>query len=277
MTTQRIAVFGATGTVGSLLVPHLVKQGHQVKALSRKATAFPGAEAVRFDYTQPEQLPAVLEGVTAAYLIMPADSVEVLAYLGPVIRAAAERGVKLVLQSAMGTEAEEANPYRQVELQVERSGVPFVILRPNWFSDNFHLMWSQDVQAGTLPLPAGTGKTSFIDARDIAEAAAVALTTNRFDGQGLTLTGPQALGFDEAAAIASRATGKPLEYVALTEEAFIQRMRGFGFDAPYAGMLAALFAAVREQWSAPVNDAVPVMTGHPARSFERYADDRLKS
>ncbi|GHG84310.1 NAD(P)H-binding protein [Comamonas sp. JC664] len=263
--------------MGSLLVPHLVKQGHQVRALSRKATALPSAEAVRFDYTQPEQLPAVLEGVTAAYLIMPADSVEVLAYLSPVIRAAAERGVKLVLQSAMGTEAEEASPYRQVELQVERSGVPFVILRPNWFADNFHLMWSQDVQAGELPLPAGTGRTSFIDARDIAEAAAMALTTNRFDGQALTLTGPRALGFDEAAAIASRATGKPLEYVALTEEAFIQRMRGFGFDAPYAEMLAALFAAVREQGSAPVTDAVSVMTGHPARSFERYAEDRLKA
>ncbi|QDE69393.1 NAD(P)-dependent oxidoreductase [Myxococcus xanthus] len=276
MTPQRIAVFGATGTVGSLLVDVLVKQGHQVRALSRKATARPDAEAVRFDFSQPSKLGAILEGVDAAYLLMPADSLNVIEYMGPVIRAAAERGVKVVFQSVMGVEANEADPYRQVELQLERSGVPYVILRPNWFSDNFHLMWSHDIRAGQLPLPAGTGETSFIDARDIAEAAAAALTTRQFDGQAFTLTGPQALSFANAAAVISRVTGRPLEYVALSEGAFILRMRDAGFDTPYAEMLAELFAAVREQWTATTTDGVQLLTGHAPRSFEQYAEERMK-
>lgn len=262
--------------MGSLLVDVLVKQGHQVRALSRKATARPDAEAVRFDFSQPSKLGAILEGVDAAYLLMPADSLNVIEYMGPVIRAAAERGVKVVFQSVMGVEANEADPYRQVELQLERSGVPYVILRPNWFSDNFHLMWSHDIRAGQLPLPAGTGETSFIDARDIAEAAAAALTTRQFDGQAFTLTGPQALSFANAAAVISRVTGRPLEYVALSEGAFILRMRDAGFDTPYAEMLAELFAAVREQWTATTTDGVQLLTGHAPRSFEQYAEERMK-
>ncbi|NVI96984.1 NAD(P)H-binding protein [Myxococcus sp. AM009] len=276
MTPQRIAVFGATGTVGSLLVDVLMKQGHHVRALSRRAAAPPGAEAVRFDFAQPGQLGAVLEGMDAAHVLMPADNLSVIEYLTPVIRAAAERGVKVVFQSVMGVEANEADPYRQVELQLERSGLPYVILRPNWFSDNFHLMWSHDVRAGRLMLPAGVGETSFIDARDIADAAAVALTTNRFDGRAFTLTGPRALSFSEAAAVVARVTGRPLEYVAISEGAFIQRMCDAGFDVPYAEMLAALCAAVREQWTAATTDSVQVLTGHAARSFEQYAQERLK-
>ncbi|ATB48695.1 NmrA family protein [Corallococcus macrosporus DSM 14697] len=262
--------------MGSLLVEILVKQGHQVRALSRGATPLPGAEAVRFDFAQPDQLGAVLEGVDAAYVLMPADNLSVTEYLTPVIRAAAVRRVKVVLQSVMGVEANEEDPYRQVELQLERSGLPYVILRPNWFSDNFHLMWSHDVRVGRLMLPAGAGETSFIDARDIAEAAAVALTSHRFDRQAFTLTGPRALSFSEAAAVVSRVTGQPLEYVAISEGAFIQRMCDAGFDAPYAEMLAALCAAVREQWTAATTDGVQVLTGHAARSFEQYAQERLK-
>lgn len=276
MTPQRIAVFGATGTVGSLLVDILVKQGHTVRALSRKATALPGAQAVRFDFSQPEMLGAVLDGINAAYVLMPADNLNVLGYLSPVIREAAARGVKVVFQSVMGVEANEADPYRQAELQLERSGTPYVILRPNWFSDNFHVMWSHDVRAGRLMLPAGNGETSFIDARDIAEAAAAALTTRKFDGQAFTLTGPQALSFGTAAAVISRARGQPLEYVPMTEAAFVQGMQSAGFDAAYAAMLAELFAAVREQWTAPTTDAIQALTGHAPRSFERYAEERLK-
>lgn len=77
---------------------------------------------------------------------------------------------------------DDSIPYRQLELKVERSGVPFVILRPNWFSDSFHTYWLAGIKQGVIAVPAAQGKSSFIDVRDIAESAAAALSSTKFDG-----------------------------------------------------------------------------------------------
>lgn len=72
----------------------------------------------------------------------------------------------------------------------------------------------------------GEGRTRFIDARDIAESAAGALTTDRFDGQAFTLTGPEALTYGDAAALLSTMLGKPIRYTPLTHGRRLRRARG---------------------------------------------------
>jgi len=76
--------------------------------------------------------------VDRAYVMLPTGYVNVKELLLPVIQAAAERRVKVVFQSVFGVDADDSIPYRQVEIALEKSGTPYVILRPNWFSDNFH-------------------------------------------------------------------------------------------------------------------------------------------
>lgn len=270
---QNVLVLGASGTVGSLLVPALVAAGQRVRAASRHARAVAGAEAVRFDFADPATHGPALDGVDRLYLLMPADQSQVEAYLLPVVAAAAARGVKTVLQSVMGVEHEPANPYRQVELALQRAQPNAVILRPNWFADNFHGLWAPAVAQGVIVLPAGTGATSFIDASDIAACALAALTSGRFDGQAFTLTGPQATDYDAAARLLSQAAGRSIVYRAIDDETFVAQLQAAGVPQDHGRMLAGLFSAVRAGETAHVSDAVERMTGRPARTLAQYAVD----
>ncbi len=165
-------------------------------------------------------------------------------------------------------------PYRQAELFLERSGTPFVIVRPTWFADNFHLSWLAGIKAqGVIAVPAADGKSSFIDVRDIARSAAAALRTNQFDGKAFNLTGPSSLSYHEAATILSKVAGKEIRYQPVDDQTFIGILTGVGMPADFASHLASIFYPVREGWVAAVTDGVGTLTGEPPRSFETYAAD----
>jgi len=269
----KILVLGATGTVGSHLVAELVARGEQVKAASRSGKAVSGAEGVRFDYGDETTFGPALDGVGGAFVLAPTGTIDAVGVLTPIIKAAAERKVKIVLQSVFGVDADDSIPYRQVELFLERSGAPYVILRPNWFADNFHNFWLAGIKHGVISVPAGEGKSSFIDARDIAASAAAALTTSRFDNRAFNLTGPQALSYGEAAAALSTVAGRPITYRPANDDEFVGALTGAGVSGDYARFLAAIFHPVREGWTATVTDAVQTLTGKAPRSVETYAKD----
>jgi uncharacterized protein YbjT (DUF2867 family) len=269
----KILVLGATGHVGGPLVSRLVEMGEEVKAASRQATPVPGAEAVRFEQGDPATFPAAFEGVDRAFVLLPGGNPDPLELLMPVLHAAAERHVKVVLQSVLGANADDSIPLRQAELFLERSGTPYVILRPNWFADNFHTFWLAGIRQGVIALPAGDGRTSFIDVRDIAACAAGALRSDRFDGQAFDLTGPLALSYTDAAAILSNAAGRSITYTPVTDEVFIENLVSAGVPREYAAFLASIFHPVREGWTAVVTGDVKLLSGEEPRSLETYARD----
>lgn len=270
---DKILVLGATGNVGTPLVAQLVAAGAAVKAASRRATPVAGAEAVRFDYGDASTIDAALSDVSRVYVLAPSGALNPRELLTPVLEQAASRGIGVVLQSVFGVDADDDIPYRQVELSLERSGTPFVILRPNWFADNFHTYWRAGIQQGVIAVPAAEGKSSFIDVRDIAASAAAALTSDRFDGRAFNLTGPAAFGYAEAAAVLSRVSGRPIRYTPVDDDAFVGILTGAGVPADYARFLATIFYPVREGWTAVVTDDVATLTGTAPRSLEQYAHD----
>ncbi|EME3970802.1 SDR family oxidoreductase [Vibrio fluvialis] len=272
---NKVLVLGASGHVGQPLVAELLAKGEQVKAASRSGNAFGAAEGVVFDFADPTTFDAAFDGVDRAYVMLPGGYVESKALLEPVIQAAAERNVKVVFQSVLGVDADDSIPYRQVEIALENSGVPYVILRPNWFADNFHTYWKAGIDQGVIGVPAGEGKSSFIDVRDIASSAAAALTTNRFDNQAFNLTGPEALSYAQAAQKISAALGKPVAYQAMEEGAFCDLLKSVGVPADYAEFLTSIFYPVREGWTAGVSDAVATLTGKAPRSLDEYIADHL--
>ena len=83
-------------------------------------------------------------------------------------------------------------------------------------------------QQGAIYLPAGDSKTSFTDARDVGLAAAVMLSEPGHMGKTYTLTGPQALTYSEVAETVTRASGRPVQYVAMPEEAMREALAGQG-------------------------------------------------
>ena len=269
--SSKILVIGATGTVGRHVVDGLLAKGEAVKAASRAGKPVANAEGVVFDYAKPETFGPAFDGVDRAYVLLASGYADSKGMLLPVIEAAAARKVKVVLQSAFGVDADDAIPSRQVEIALEKSGTPYVILRPNWFSDNFHTFWKPGIDHGQIALPAAEGKSSFIDARDVAASGVAALTSSSFDGKAFNLTGPEALSYTQAAAILSGAIGKPVSYNAVSDEAFIDMLTGAGVSADYASFLASIFYPVREGWTAVVTGDIETLTGKAPRSLQTYA------
>ena len=273
--TGKILVIGSTGTIGTPLVKALLAKGESVKAASRTGKAAEGAEGVRFDYTDASTYTDAFDGVDRLFLILAGGRLDAIDALTPVVEEAARRNVKIVFLSVFGVDADDSIPYRQVELKIIASGAPYVILRPNWFADNFHTYWKAGIEHGQIAVPAGEGKSSFIDVRDIADSAASALTSTAFDNKAFNLTGPRALGYGEAAAIISQAIGKPVGYSAVSDDVFIGILTGAGVPKDYAAFLASIFYPVREGWTSAVTGDVETLTGHAPRSLETYVADHV--
>lgn len=270
----KILVLGATGHVGRPLVKELRARGEAVKAASRGGAPVEGAEGVVFEFGRSETFPAAFEGVDRVFVMLPGGYVNSKELLMPVIEAAAARKVKVVLQTALGVDADDSIPYRQVELALIASGVPYVILRPNWFTDNFLNFWKPGIDhGGVVAVPAGEGKSSFVDARDIAASATAALTSDAFDGRAFALTGPAALGYAEAAQILSDVMGRKVGYTPIDDDTFVGILTGVGVGADYARFLATIFHPVREGWTAGVSDGVKTLTGREPRSVAQWAQD----
>ncbi len=271
--TGKVLVLAATGTIGSKVVQGLVDRGERVKAASRSGSAVGGAQGVSLDLANPASLDAALADVDRVFAIVPAGYLDPVGLLAPVFDTAEARRIKIVLMTVMGVDADENNPYRKLERRLEKSGLPHAIIRPNWFADNFHTYWREGLRHGVIGLPAASGKTSFIDTRDIADSAVAALTSPAFDGQAFNLTGPQALGYAEAAEILGSVAGKAITYQPVDDDSFIAMLTGAGVPEAYARFLAAIFHPVREGWTATITGDVEKLTGHAPRSLQTYASD----
>ncbi len=266
-------VIGANGTVGSALVKLLQDQGHAVRRATSRPATQPGD--VHLNLVTGEGRTQAFAGVERAFLLSPPGFTNQDALLNPLIDAARAQGLrKVVLMSAMGANADPNGPLRQAELHLEQSGVPYNIIRPNWFMQNFNSYWLQGILVqGKILLPAGKAKGSFIDARDIAAVAAALLSRSDLNNRDFDLTGGVALDHDQVAAILSRETGRSIGYQEVTPEAMREGLLGAGLPPDYAEFLLVILGFFKAGYAERVTDAVQTITGRAPITFEQYAKD----
>jgi uncharacterized protein YbjT (DUF2867 family) len=270
---KSVLIVGGSGQVGSGVARFLREAGHSVRSTTSKAPQ--GPEQVQVDLIKGTGLDEAFKGVQRAFIMSPGGHPDQYQVLSPLIRKAKEAGLeKVVLMTAQGVEANDAAPFRRAEVELEKSGLVYGIIRPSWFMQNFHTYWLHDIKThGAIRLPAGQGKNAFIDSRDIAETAAALLMTDRYANQAFTLTGPQALDHGEVARILSSATGKTIGYQDIPPAEFKQGLLAGGLSENYADLLVLLVSFIKEGYVANVSDAVPTILGRPARTFEAFAKD----
>lgn len=273
----KILVIGASGTVGSELAKLLSAAGHEV----RKATSQTPKEAnqVQVDLVSGQGVAEAFAGVDAAFLLSPPGHANQDQLLIPLIDQAKAAGVKkVVLMSAMGANADESAPLRKAEVHLEKSGLRYNIIRPNWFMQNFNTFWIGSIlEQGKIFLPVGQAKGSFIDARDIAAVAASLLTRDDLANRDFDLTGSQALNHDEVAQILSRTTGKQIAFVDISPEAMLQGLLDAKLPQAYAEFLVLILGFFNAGYSERTTDAVQAITGKAPRTFEQYAADYRQS
>lgn len=283
---NKILVVGSTGKVGRALIEELARAGEQVRAATRnpaKMNASDNVEPVLFDYADPATFATALEGSNRVFLMAPQEPSDIAPdeFMLPFLEAAAQGKRKVVLMSSLSAEFDASfeEPLRQVELALKRSGLPFVILQPNWFMDNFHTLWLPPIkEAGVMPLPAADSRCSFVDSRDVAASAAAALRTDRLNGRALALTGPESLTHGEVAAVLSKAAGREIQYVPVDDASFTKSMVDAGLPGDYANYVTGLFHWTRaEKIAAETSSAVEELTGRAPRSLAQYAQDHASA
>jgi uncharacterized protein YbjT (DUF2867 family) len=273
-----ILVTSATGTVGSEVVKQLKNLGLPVTAASRnpaKAGADLGVPAAAWHWDQPRSFGEALAGVHTLFLGTPPGTTEELAWGLAAVDAAKAAGVKKIVKlSAIGVENMPDSAHRKIELAVEAGGFEWFFARPSFFMQNLNEGMLQSVQSGVIGLPAGDGRTGFIDARDIAAVLVEAIKGHGLDGQGLTLTGPAALGWVDVAAELTRALGKPVRYDDVAPAAYTAALLAAGMPKHYAEFLTVLYSqVVKNGFAADVTDNVKKVTGKDPITLAQYAQD----
>jgi len=274
--TDITLVLGASGFVGSEVCRLLRSEGHRVRTATSKPTSDP--DAVVVDVLQGNGMKAAFKNVTKAFLMAPPGHSDQHALLSPQIREAKANDLKkVVMLSAPGAGDKKETPFRKAEVELEKSGLDYAILRPNWFMQNFNSYWLNDIRKErSIYLPVGSARASFIDTRDIGAAAAAVLTTAIGKSGILELTGPAAITHSEIADEISTVTGEPIRFVDVPPTAFESRLLGFGVPGPTVDYLLHILAQLKDGQRAPVTFTFEEVVGRKPRYFSEYARDHRK-
>lgn len=285
--SHTILVTGATGTVGSEVVKALANCGVTVRAGvhslvkgERLKKLNPEVQLVELDFDRPQTLAVAFTGVEKVFLLTPFTEQQV-AEAKRLIDAARTAGVRHIVKlSAAGAEQEPGIQlgrwHREVEHYLEQSGLAYTLLRPTAFMQNFTQYYSAPIrQEGRFYMPLGDGKVSYVDARDIASVAATVLTdeSEQHYGKAYTLTGPEAVGGNEAAQALSEATGRPVQYVDVPEDAARQAMLASHMPTWMTDALLELHAISKAGYAAGTTTTVQDITGRPPHTFQQFAHD----
>jgi uncharacterized protein YbjT (DUF2867 family) len=290
-----ILVTGATSMVGREVVKQLLRNttknvnikaaGRSVENVNRVVNS-DRIEPVQIDYYKPQTLKEAVKDVDRVFLVTPfqSDMVELTSNLLREIKNAGNIKHIVKLSVLRGDDAAADSNiiadrlHRQAEKMIEDSGISYTCLCPTFFMQSFGNFFPQKIKdQSTFYLPAGDGKVSFVDVRDIAAIAVEVLTNNKdglHNGKAYNITGPEAISFGQAAIILSEQVGKKISYVSISEDDARKGMKDIGWDEWRINFLIELYNIIRlgylsEVYSSPVEE----ITGKRAISFSQFAKD----
>ena len=276
-----ILITGAAGNVGRELTKQLSARKVPFRTMIRSTrdaqalSALEGAETVVGDFDKAETLAGALQGVERAFLLTnSSDRAETQqsTFVEMARRAGTKRIVKLSQWAASSHSPVRFLRYHAaVERKIRESGMAYTFLRPNLFMQGLLAFRETIIGQGKFFAAIGDAKVSVIDVRDIAAAAAAALTDQGHEGKTYNLTGPQALSHKDMAETLSGALGRVIEFVDLPPEAMREALIGAGLPVWQADGLIEDYAHYSRGEAAEVASGVQEATGNPPRLFADFA------
>jgi uncharacterized protein YbjT (DUF2867 family) len=287
--SSHILVTGASGRAGTEMIRQLAAAGASV----RGAVHYPDHDAesrvgrvdfVEVDIDRPDTLDTAFRGIDEAVLITPEEP-EMVVQTRNLVEAAERAGVGHLVRVSFLHAGHAGGPlldwHREAEAVVRESVIPSTILRPNSYMQNFLTMYGPSIFVrGAFFTPMGGGRISYIDARDVADAAVEVLMREGRDGSEsggsgrgdriYSLTGPRPLPHDEIAEILTRAAGQPIRYVDVGEDDACMALRRRGASEQLVEALCGLWMAMRHDEFATTAGDFEELTGRPPRTFEDF-------
>lgn len=270
---QPIGVTGATGRLGGRVARRLAAAGAAQRLLVRDPSRAPqlsGAVPARAPFADPGTVRAALGGVATVLMVSASETPDRVSQHVSFIDAAVAAGIEhLVYISFYGASPSStftlARDHYATEQHIRASGLRFTFLRDNLYADFLPAMAGDD---GIIRGPAGDGRVAAVTQDDIADAAvAVLRDPDQHTGITYSLTGPQALSLEDAAAILSAGTGRPVRYQRETaEEAYASRA-AYGAPSWQVDAWVSTYLAIATGELADVTDDISRLAGHPATSL----------
>ncbi|MDF1695203.1 MAG: NmrA family NAD(P)-binding protein [Saprospiraceae bacterium] len=264
MKTENILVIGGNGKTGRRVAENLRQLGHNIRVVGRKTN--PG-----FDWENTDTYDAALEDMDRAYIVyypdlaVPGSRDAITTLTEKALKAGLE---KVVLLSGKGeTEAEACEDI------VANSGLNYTLVRASWFNQNFSEgAFLEFVLNGTVALPMPNARIPFVDVNDIADVVSKVMIDDSFNGQTITVTGPQKRTFKEVVEIMAEAMNKHIQFVPISIDEFKDGMQKAGLPDSYVWLFGYLFQEVLgNPENQEVSDDVAKVLGRPAIDFETYA------
>ena len=272
MTDAPILVTGATGRTGGAVVDALRGKA-PIRAASRGATPIEGVRAVRLDYADPSTHAPALDGVRRVFVLAPpgVPRGQLAAFLDAALAAGVER---VVLQSVRGAEKSRVLPHRRMEDAVRERFGAWTMLRPADYMQNLADVHRTAIgRDGEIAVPAGTGRSPFVDVADVGAIGALALTEEGHEGRGYALTGPDDLTFGEVAVTLSDVLDRPIRYRSPSVPRFVwEQVRRYDRPLPMALVMSALYTTQRLGRAGGVTGEVRRLLGRPATPLREFAE-----
>ena len=215
-----ILVTGATGQLGRLVVQSLLERGADPQSIVAGArdtakAANLGVRVAQLDYTDPRSIAAALDGVDSVLLISGSEVGQRVPQHRAVIDAAKDAGVsKFVYTSAPKATTSDlvlAPEHKATEEAIAEAGLPAVILRNNWYTENYAADLARAADTGVVAAGAGDGRVASASRKDFADAAAAVLLEDGHIGQIYELGGDVAWTYDDLAAAIAEISGREVE------------------------------------------------------------------
>lgn len=278
---ELIFITGATGNVGAEIVRQLSAQSHPIRVAQRNlqpssnSSLDSNIEYINFDFKQPQTFSQAFQGVKKVFLMRPPALSQVKTYIYPAIDSAIASGVEqIVFLSILGAESNLIIPHAKVEKYIQSIGIPYTFLRASFFMQNLSTTHRQDIQErNEIFLPAGKGKTSFIDVRDIASVAVKALTESGHSDRAYSLTGSEALDYYQVADIFTEVLGKPILYKNPSIFRFALSMYKRGLDIEFIAVMIGIYTTAKLGFAGKLTTDTQEILRRAPISMRQFVED----
>lgn len=269
-----IVVTGASGQLGRLVIAELLKSVAPAEIVAAVRTpakvanlAAQGIGVRAADYTRPETLDAAFAGADKLLLISSSEIGQRAAQHRNAIDAAKRAGVGLIAYTSIlhadTSPLALADEHKATEAMLKDSGIPHVILRNGWYTENYLASVPPALQQGAFIGSAGTGRIASAARADYAAAAAAVLTGSGHAGQIYELAGDVAYTLTDLAAELSRQSGKAVAYADLAEADFKAALLGAGLPEGVAALLSDSDVGASKGGLFDDGHALGRLIGHP--------------
>lgn len=282
MEIKNVLITGATGNVGNELLKK-IKGLDNIKiyaagrniSKTKKIIDEDKVNYVRLDFKDESTYKSALKDIDTVFLMRPPAISKVKKYIYPFLVKMKEANInQVVFLSLQGGDKNIVVPHYKIERYIENLDIPYTFLRPSFFMQNLSTTHLKEIKEDNeIYIPAGNGKTNFIDVRDIAEVGKKVILEEGHLEKGYELTGPDNLDYYQIAEIMSDILEKKIEYKSPSIFQFFMRKRKEGYSVMNILVMIGLYSVTKFGFGAKKTGKLKQLLDREPIKFEQFVRD----